>query len=228
MKASDGGVGNVALLLVGNGRRIRVTANLVRAARMARTAGVVLAPETEGISLGVSLAATVLLFALDAKEEDCALKPGENILDRFIDRSRLERSGYLDVHEGRRRGLGHTLEEHVVQEEHLLKRLSAKYQDVSSFDGQPTAERVVREAVIANLWDIAIWASCRTKQGHEAPLEGKETGSIGFGFTLDSPRSRDQRRHALVVLRQREDCSIYILTAYPTKNARQRIQEEIP
>ncbi|MBI2789982.1 MAG: trypsin-like peptidase domain-containing protein [Elusimicrobia bacterium] len=213
--------------ITGDVRRIVVTARLVKAARVARVASLAAAPETVGTTLGVTLATTVLLFIAQKQLEqvDCALKPGEDILDRFIDGRRLNRSGYLDFHEGK--NLGHTLKKHVVQLHELQMRLSSRFPDVSSFEGQPMAEHVAREAVYRNLAFITNWGTHYTAEEREVPFIGIEKDIIGFGLTLDAPTTPDRRNHALIVLRQiaPPDCRIFILTAYPTRHAPKRIQE---
>jgi len=221
--------GIAAFTITGNVRRIVVTARLVKVARVARAASLAAAPETGGITLGVTLASTALLFLVERQleQDDCALKLGENILDRFIDGSRLTHSGYLDLHEGRRRSLGHTLEEHVVQLHQLQWRLSTRHKDVSSFDGQPTAERVISEAVYADLRRITDWGTHYSEEDHESRYRSSDGDAIGFGFTVSSPTTPDKRKSALIVLRQKAppDCRIFILTAYPTRHEHERIQD---
>lgn len=226
-KSSLAATGIATFIITGDVRRIVVTARLVKAARVARVASLAAAPETGGITLGVTLATTALLFIAQKQLEqvDCALKPGEDILDRFIDGHRLARSGYLDFHEGKT--LGHTLKKHVVQLHELQMRLSRRFPDVSSFEGQPIAEHVVREAVYRNLAFITNWGTRYTAEEREVPFLGIEKDIIGFGLTLDAPTTPDRRHHALIVLRQiaPPDCRIFILTAYPTRHAPKRIQE---
>lgn len=226
-KSSLAATGIATFIITGDVRRIVVTARLVKAARVARVASLAAAPETGGITLGVTLATTALLFIAQKQLEqvDCALKPGEDILDRFIDGHGLARSGYLDFHEGKT--LGHTLKKHVVQLHELQMRLSRRFPDVSSFEGQPIAEHVVREAVYRNLAFITNWGTRYTAEEREVPFLGIEKDIIGFGLTLDAPTTPDRRHHALIVLRQiaPPDCRIFILTAYPTRHAPKRIQE---
>ncbi|PIR19499.1 MAG: hypothetical protein COV48_01655 [Elusimicrobia bacterium CG11_big_fil_rev_8_21_14_0_20_64_6] len=226
-KSSLAAAGIATFTITGNVRRIVVTAHLVKAVRLARTASIVMAPESGGITLGAMLASTVLLFIAEKKleQDDCALKPGDDILDRFIDGHRLARSGYLDFHEGK--NLGHTLERHVVQLHELQMRLSKRFPDVSSFDGQPIAERTVREAVYRDLAAITDWGSRYSGKEHEFLFRGIERDPIGFGFTLSTPTTPDKRHHAWVVLRMKDppDCRIFILTAYPVLHANERIQE---
>lgn len=233
MSPSLASAGTVSYTITTRTRRILVMARVVRAARVVRTASLAAAPGTGMISLGVTVASTVLLFAADRElekkversREDCALKPGEDVLDRFIDGGRLSRSGYLNSHEGS--GLGHTLKKHVVQLHELQWRLSKRFPNVSSFDGQPTAERVIRDTVFRDIGRISRWATQYTAKEHEIPFHGDSVTAIGFGLTLDVPTTPDQRHHAIVVLRQiaPPDCRIFILTAYPTRHAEERIQE---
>jgi hypothetical protein len=98
---------------------------------------------------------------------------------------------------------------------------------VSSFDGQSTAEQVIRNAVHHNLADVTAWGSRYTAEEHEIYFRGSLSVPIGFGLTLASPTTFDKRHHALIVLRQiaPPDCRIFILTAYPIQNAEERIQE---
>ncbi|MDX6769108.1 MAG: hypothetical protein SF051_06210, partial [Elusimicrobiota bacterium] len=68
--AAGAGIGSAAIRLTTSGRRLRVAVKVIRLARVAQVAGVAGAPASGGISLGVSLASTILLFAIEHEVEE--------------------------------------------------------------------------------------------------------------------------------------------------------------
>ena len=220
-KAAVGvGIGSAAIRLTTNGRRLRVAVKVIRLARVAQVVGVAGAPGSGGITLGVSLASTILLFSIESRvtksfedADDCALKPGESILDRFIDGNRIRSRGYLDVHEGPQ--LGHTLTKHVrISDDGLRQRfISEPHIPFSSrFTSQDIAEDAIRNAVNSDISAITIWGSKRTKSTHISQLHG---GAMSIGATINSSGISRESYNTEVRLRQQEDCRLFISTAFP-------------
>jgi len=63
------GVSRTSLTLTNSGRRLRVMVKIVRLARVARVVSVAGAPGSGGLTLGISVASTVLIFALERRLE---------------------------------------------------------------------------------------------------------------------------------------------------------------
>ena len=149
-------------------------------------------------------------------EDDCALKPGEDILGRFIGGKRLN-PGFLYDHEGK--GKGHTIERHVRKTiDYLLGRLSKekKVYDANSFDDHETAETAVRSAIMGDIAAVTIWGSRRDAELKQSYMIGKKSVPIGYGIDVADPLSEARLKYdAEVRMLQKPDCKIFILSAFP-------------
>ncbi len=164
-----------------------------------------------GATVAVELAYEYLKSA--PKPVDCeALNESGDTLARFIDGSRLG-PGFLDAHEGETKG--HTKSEHLRDIDHLKTRFK-ETDTPSAYDDQPTAERVIKEAIEKNIPRIEFWIAKTKLAGLNPVIFDVRTNqpSVGFGITEtdDTPR---RKTDVLVVLRRYEDCRILILTSYP-------------
>ncbi len=147
------------------------------------------------------------------RPEDCALKPRQDVLDRFIDGKRLA-LGFLAKHEGP----GHTKEKHVRKKiEYLQNRLREEgIEDASSFFDETTAEQVIRQAVLGDLSQITAWhATPLNKSEHRSFYRGSHLQPIGNSVSAQNPDLLVPKYDARVRLMRTEGCQIYILTAYP-------------
>ena len=150
------------------------------------------------------------------RTDDCALKEGEDILDRFVGGKRLT-SGFLYDHEGSE--LGHTIERHVQKSiDYLQGRLvrDPRVFDASSFDDHITAETVIRKAISDDMADIARWGSMRNPALKKSYLVGKPGRPIGYGIAVEDPLAKVRLKYDTEVrLLQKVDCTIFILSAFP-------------
>lgn len=139
--------------------------------------------------------------------DECALKEGEDVLDRFVDGTRLA-AGFLNEHEY---AGGHVKREHVRQElDDLLRQLNRKPQ-ASSFPTQELAEIYIQAAMLAKLDEITTWYQSKIKRTaipHSTPF------NTGVGVTRQR-RMLANYSGVLTVLERMENCKIRIVTSHP-------------
>lgn len=146
-------------------------------------------------------------------EEDCSLKPGEDILSRFIDHTRLT-AGFLPKHEGI--ALGHTIEKHVRKNPDYLRQrlLGEGLDDASTFFDQVIAESVIRDAASNQRGKIAAWFAS-TRVQHTVKYTGDYRVPIGNSISAQDRDTLLPKYDAEIRLRRTGKCEIYILTAFP-------------
>lgn len=146
-------------------------------------------------------------------DEGCSLKPGEDILERFLDGTRLA-SGFLYKHEGPTRG--HTRRDHVRQTlDDLARQLRAGKTDASSYPDIGIAEEITRRAIEDNRALVEGWFVRRTKTRQPTPYTGSHLRSIGYAISDENPSVPIPKYDAVAVLQKSDDCRILILTSYP-------------
>lgn len=147
-----------------------------------------------------------------ARSRDCSLNISDDVLQRFIDKTRLAQ-GFLPKHEGP----GHTMERHVSKRpEYLRERLRGEgLEDASTFFDQNTAERIIRSAVQTHEAQIAAWFSANIYDQFDARYTGSHENPIGNALSWQNPDMLLPKYDAVVRLRRTSQCRIYILTAYP-------------
>ncbi len=201
----------------------RVTGRLWRAIPAGKTeeevkAEVKDAPEGGAQTAGVSAAAVVLIATEES--DDCPIKPGEDPLRRFVDKTGLA-PGYLEKHEGP--DLGHTIERHVAKSlAYLTHRVvEEKYEEASTFNDLPTAENIIRSIAQANGPEIVLWFNSPNSRAKSQDFEDESSKSadspIGILISATNPDQPQQCYKARIVLRRKGRCDIFILTAYPKR-----------
>ncbi len=209
-------------ILVGKGSALRVTATI--ALGPVATGVLVLVTAKQVFDIGWAIGNVVdrksseVQWGLKqyAKINDCALKPNESILDRFIDGTGLA-PGFLHAHEGH--GHGHTIERHVRKTlDYLHGRLvnEPKVFDANSFDDHETAETAIRDAIMGDIADITRWGSRRDPTLKKSYLIGKAGKPFGYGIEREDSLSKARLKYnAEVRMLQKANCDIFILSAFP-------------
>lgn len=152
-----------------------------------------------------------ILGGTGIQPRDCALRPGEDILGRFIDGTRLA-SGFLLKHEGP----GHTITDHVNQKlEDLVRQIKAGKSDASSYPDRLIAEDITRRAIENNRALVEAWFVRRTQANQPTRYTGSHLRSIGFTISEQNPSVPIPKYDAVAVLQKYDDCRILILTSYP-------------
>jgi hypothetical protein len=145
--------------------------------------------------------------------KDCSLKSGEDILDRFIDGTRLS-PGFLQSHEGPNKG--HTIRDHVNQKlPDLLRQINIGKRNAGSYPDISIAERITRQTIEGNAGRIETWYLSRSKTDLPVPYAGDMTRSTGYSISEQNPRVVVPTYDAVTVLRKLKNCRILILTSYP-------------
>ncbi len=157
----------------------------------------------------------------EEKTNECALKPGEDVLDRFIDGTKLA-PGFLVKHEGRAIGLGHTIEEHVnVDLGYLQKRLTETPVDAtplkyaSKFFNMKIAEDVIRRVVNEQKMQIGGWYMGSPKISEKFLYQGIRSIPIGQGISVQNISLPLSKFDARVILKRAAGCKIFVLTSFP-------------
>lgn len=147
------------------------------------------------------------------KNDDCSLKPGEDILTKFLDGTRLA-SGFLQHHEGP--GRGHTRRDHVGQSlKDLARQIKAGKNDASSYPDITIAEEIARRAIENNRSGVEAWFVGRTKARFPARYTGSPLRSIGYTISEQNPSVPLPKYDGVAVLQKFDGCRILILTSHP-------------
>ena len=171
----------------------------------------------EYVLAGVSPAAAILLL----EDDDCALKPGEDPLVRFVDGTMLA-EGYLRKHES---AGGHTIERHVNIDgdkniEYLRSRLNddLELKNVSYFNDLSTAESAIRRATKKHRMDIALWFNGpNSRKINKQLVEDvmNVASPLGYGISRADQTYMVAKNGAAVILKRSGRCEILILSAWP-------------
>lgn len=165
--------------------------------------------------LGPATAVDPYPIGKKTKRDKCALLPGEDILSRFVDNTRLA-PGFLPKHEGHNQG--HTIEKHVAKSlSYLVRRTKTGARDASSFHDMRIAEETIKQTVIDHRAGIQEWylGPLSDEDAFDADYTGNYQRSIGYSVSEQDAETTLPKYDALTVLRKNAKCEIFILTAYP-------------
>ncbi|MFI5347748.1 MAG: RNase A-like domain-containing protein [Elusimicrobiota bacterium] len=160
-------------------------------------------------------AATVALTLALLDSTKCVLKPGEDVLDRFLDGTRLT-GGYLQIHEDNG---GHAIDRHVGKSlKYLMTRLrDPMIKDASSYNDRPTADIQIRRAAMEKQPEITLWYLSGMNSRltvHVAGIPG--AGPIGYGVSSGNPDPTPVPKFDnAAVMVPAYSCHILILTSFP-------------
>lgn len=148
-----------------------------------------------------------------SKPKQCDLKPGEDILSRFIDETGLA-PGFLNKHEGPAKG--HTIEKHVKKSRaYLLNRIRAEGRiEASSFHDYETAEEITRNNILGHKAAIQSWYLGPSLADRFVHYPGTHERPIGYSVTVSNESTMLPKYGATTRL-SKMGCQILILTSFP-------------